>query len=1001
MRNRLTISKKLVIIFFIIGLLPLIVLGMISSLKVRNVMKEQVMKHLLSLRELKREQIEEYLKIVKDQSVQHSNDLSVISAVSEFTDAFWKVEQELSVWYDSNKGEFEKKLKNRYRYQREHTYGSAVNSLDKWWPEEKVTRILQHLYISSNPKDLGRKYEYDYSSDGSTYSKVHKKYHPMMRKLFRSIIEYYDIFLIEPEQGYIVYSTFKEVDFGTSLMTGPYRKSNLAKVFRKALNLKVKDNAYIADFSHYEPSYNKPAAFVSSPVFDDDTLTGILVFQLSIHKIDEIMTSQRKWEHRGMGRSVKTYLVGEDMLMRSDSRFFSENKEKYISLLKKQGYNKALIKKMRALDTTILLQEVNTSGVKEALKGSEGAGLFPDYRNVPVLGAYTPIHIKGLKWVLMSEIDRDEAFSSIENLTRVMRIVTVIISVLVILSSIVYGRNISRPIRKLADAAKDIGKGKFTDRVDVMSKDEIGQLAETFNKMSIELQESTVSKEELENLVEKRTDDLKKINEQLNAVMRTASDGIITINNNGEIIFWNEAAGSIFGLSANEVIGAPVTIIMPERFRESHKSGISRIISGEASKMIGGTIETVGLHKKGSEFPLELSLGSWVTAEGRFFTGIVRDISKRKKDEESLFKSEQKYRKLYQEFHTLLDSIPDAIVQLSPDLKIVWANNSMTQQFSDDITGNYCYELLHGYKSVCYDCQALKSFQSGKPNSDERTTKDGKVWEVKAFPVKDDSGKIVSVIEIATEITEKIHIQAETIRTAHLASLGELSAGVAHEINNPVNSIINYGRVILDKLKEDSKEYEYSNEIIKEGRRIAGIVRALLSFARVKKDDKLPIGIQKVLDDTLALTKRQIEKDGILIETNIADNLPEININSQQIQQVFLNMLNNARYALNHKKFENNQTKILKISCKLKHNEDISVASFIFYDNGTGIPADIGEKVLNPFFTTKPAGEGMGLGLSISHGIISDHNGKIKVDSIEGEYTEITVDLPVSGKVEA
>ncbi len=243
---------------------------------------------------------------------------------------------------------------------------------------------------------------------------------------------------------------------------------------------------------------------------------------------------------------------------------------------------------------------------------------------------------------------------------------------------------------------------------------------------------------------------------------------------------------------------------------------------------------------------------------------------------------------------------------------------------------------------------------------------------------------------------EKTKLRSEAVRAAHLASIGELAAGVAHEINNPMTGIISCADMLLNKCVEGSQEKEIVNRIIKEGVRVADIVHSLLSFARQGGEDKRPVRIEDILSEVLALTKAALKKDGVEIKLLIMPELPFVTANFQQIEQVFLNLINNARYALTHKYGDTSGDKQILITYETTIKNNIPYVRIIFLDNGTGISGDAIDKVADPFFSTKPAGAGTGLGLSISHGIISDHNGMMTIDSVEGDFTKVTIDLPAS-----
>ena len=273
-------------------------------------------------------------------------------------------------------------------------------------------------------------------------------------------------------------------------------------------------------------------------------------------------------------------------------------------------------------------------------------------------------------------------------------------------------------------------------------------------------------------------------------------------------------------------------------------------------------------------------------------------------------------------------------------------------------------------------------------------SKDGKKIRVlfSASLIRSDVGVFQGVVFMAQDIT----VQTEAMHAGHMSSLGELAAGVAHEINNPLNSIINFAQILIDEIEDGVPlTKELLSKIMKEGDRVSNIVRSLLSFARESERGKTLVKLNEVIQETFALTDTQIFKDSIVLEVDVSKSLPPILANSQQLMQVFINVINNARYALNQKCPGVNPEKKLTITAELKQVDDEFVIDVSFYDTGIGIPAQIIDKVINPFFTTKPAGEGTGLGLAISHGIVTDHDGRLIIKSVEGEYTKVTTRFPL------
>ncbi|MBW1759431.1 MAG: response regulator, partial [Deltaproteobacteria bacterium] len=359
------------------------------------------------------------------------------------------------------------------------------------------------------------------------------------------------------------------------------------------------------------------------------------------------------------------------------------------------------------------------------------------------------------------------------------------------------------------------------------------------------------------------------------------------------------------------------------------------------------------------------------------------EISERKQAEKALRQSEEK-------LSGIINSISDQIIIVNQQLNIVWANDVARQLFGPELIGKKCHTVDSRRNQPCKDCLIKKCLNDGNKHKKEINLIASNGNQMNFLVTTNvyksyEDGRPQMVIAIFHYITEIKKLQAETMRAAHLASIGELAAGVAHEINNPINGIINLAQLLINKSDPKSLEYDIANRIVKEGNRIANIVSSLLSFARKDNRQKNPINLNEILVDTFALTEVQLRKDGINLKVNTLSNFSEIIGNFQQIEQVFLNIIHNARYALNQRFPEAHKNKILQILCEESTLDGRPCVRIIFLDKGIGIPSNIREKVMDPFFPTKPTEKGTGLGLSISHGIISDHGGHLKIDSIKGE----------------
>lgn len=364
----------------------------------------------------------------------------------------------------------------------------------------------------------------------------------------------------------------------------------------------------------------------------------------------------------------------------------------------------------------------------------------------------------------------------------------------------------------------------------------------------------------------------------------------------------------------------------------------------------------------------------------------LMDITSRKEMEEELRSERDKLKAIFA-------ALGEGVSIVNRNFIIEYQNEVLKERFGDRI-GDNCYAAYMKLAAPCGFCPMHKVIETREIEHIEVDAADGRSYE-ESFSSFIDVDSEIKLIKLAKDVTEKKILQAEAMRAGHLAALGELAAGVAHEINNPINGIINYAQILLDEREKQDEEAEVQQRIIKEAERIAEIVKNLLSFARERKEEHGPVIVQDIIRDSLGLVERQILKDGIRLKVDVPDDLPKIKALSQQIQQVFLNILSNARYALNRKFYEPHEQKVLEIRAGVIEIEGRKYVRTTFYDQGTGIPKRILDKICNPFFSTKPKGEGTGLGLSISHGIIKNHRGRLWFDSREGEHTKVMVDLPV------
>ncbi len=380
--------------------------------------------------------IEDYIVGIQNLNGAMSQDPTVIDALTDFTQAFSTLASDIGAPPSSDSRR--RQLVNRF-YEREflrsvpEVNNDKVPGIKDLLPRSRNAYIAQDLYIASNDYPLGEKDSLVSLGNGTSYDQAHEEYHHLFRDYLKRF-EYYDIFLIEPTNGVVVYSVFKEIDFATSLSNGPHRDSGLAKVARDAMTLRPGETATI-DFQNYVPSYGSPAAFVASPVYSGDELLGVLAFQMPVNHINSIMSKSD-----GLGDTGELVLVGADLMMRSQSRFSEEE--------------------------TILRKELNSESVKSALRGETSASL-ETIDDTNYLSSSSPLSIDGLNWVITGKITTEEAMSSIAALFSKTLLVAAVsafgVAIFAYLLGLRFFRMLGGDPSKIQQAAEAIGAGDLTE----------------------------------------------------------------------------------------------------------------------------------------------------------------------------------------------------------------------------------------------------------------------------------------------------------------------------------------------------------------------------------------------------------------------------------------------------------------------------------------------------------------------------------------------------------
>ena len=269
---------------------------------------------------------------------------------------------------------------------------------------------LQYDFIAGSSYPIGEKDNLYYLDNTSDYAQSHAKHHEDFRQFLQEF-GYYDIFIADPNTGNIVYSVLKELDFATSITSGPYSTTGIADAFTQAIGATDNNQVFFSELSSYLPSYDALAGFLSTPIVENGETIGILIFQIPLDRLNSLLNHQQRWSDAGFGYSGETYLVNPDSTLLTEYRFFLENQRKYLDIIRKTM--PAVAEQITMRETSIGTQPVNSLSAKSALAGQTGFKVIKDYRDVEVFSVFTPVMIGNNTYGLIAEIDTDEALAAL------------------------------------------------------------------------------------------------------------------------------------------------------------------------------------------------------------------------------------------------------------------------------------------------------------------------------------------------------------------------------------------------------------------------------------------------------------------------------------------------------------------------------------------------------------------------------------------------------------
>lgn len=460
------------------------------------------------------------------------------------------------------------------------------------------------------------------------------------------------------------------------------------------------------------------------------------------------------------------------------------------------------------------------------------------------------------------------------------------------------------------------------------------------------------------------------------------ADVIVGLDPEGVVRFISPKV-RIYGYHPDEIIGKHGTVFLPPEDHEQFQERLAALKRGESVPAAAFRIKTAdGQIAYGECRCFGVYEGDRLQAVWCSFhdlTDLLRLNRKLLEKAEALAQANADWQLTY-------DAIGAGIAVLDETFTIVRANRALGELLGrspEDLVGQKCWELLHPDAEGA-TCPFEKALRHGQWVTREITLPDGRIWLVRAYPSFKD-GVLRRVIHTVRDVTQERQAQKLLEQTQRLVTLGQMAAGVAHEINNPLNAIVGMAELLLDSLPDEANR-SLAQTICEQALRIGRITRSLLTFARPCPQELVPIDLNQLVQEVIALVAYRLRSENISVQLQLRDPLPFIMGDPTQLQQVLLNLINNAYDAMAGQRGGR---------LTIQTDTDGTMVILVVDDTGPGIPNGHLPHLFDPFFTTKPVGKGTGLGLAIAYGIITGHGGRIRAEN-RPEGARFIVELPIA-----
>ncbi|OMB93716.1 cyclase [Mycobacterium colombiense] len=480
----ISIQSKVMLMLLVSSLASLGVIGAVEYVAARNALLPAASERMTQLREAQKRAIETLFSDLSDSLVVYSRGSTASDAVQAFTAGF---DQLANAPVDPGQ---QRALVDFYNERLikplERDTGNKL-ALDAVLPSNNSQRYLQaHYTVAAHGSSNGS--APDDAGDGSAWSAANARFNDYFREI-ATRFEYRDALLLDT-RGNVVYTVRKSASLGTNVLTGPYRQSNLRGAYEKAMAANSVNFVWITDFQPYQPQLGQPIAWLVAPIGPPGKPAGVLALPLPIAKVNRIMTADKQWRAAGMGQTAETYLAGPDNLMRSDSRLFLEDAQRYRREALAAGARRETVDTAMRWGGTTLVQPVATPAVRAAQRGETGTVTDTGYLGRRELASYAPLSLPNsdLHWSIVATRETSEANARVASLTQTLILTTTAMVFVICVAALLVAQIFVRPIRRLQAGAREIASGNYDVAIPVTSRDEIGELMAAFNDMSRNLQ---------------------------------------------------------------------------------------------------------------------------------------------------------------------------------------------------------------------------------------------------------------------------------------------------------------------------------------------------------------------------------------------------------------------------------------------------------------------------------------------------------------------------------